>query len=363
MTRVQNILFSSLRVALFGEQIDQALFTSLSEEEWAALFQISGRQGVLAIVYDAVAQLPKELQPPRNIKLKWALSTELIEERYKKQENLIIQLGAFYAQHGIRMMLLKGYGLSIYYPVPKHRECGDVDIWLYGEQKRADKLLHDIKGVDIDEDKHHHTTFVLNGIMIENHYDFLNVHAHPSNKQIEAELQRLSRKESSHTIKVNDQIVHIPSANLNALFILRHAAAHFSAAEINIRHLLDWMLFIKNNCDAIDWQWLCNVATHQNMHKFLNALNAISIDYFGLDRSLIPAFERDLALERRVFNDILSPEFAEKMPEKGFIKRLIFRYRRWWANRWKHRIVYREGLLRTFLVQIYSHLLKPKSLK
>jgi hypothetical protein len=336
---------------------------NLTSAEWDSLYKLATTQGILAIVYDAVSQLPKEQQPPRHLKLQWALCSENIENRYRKQEKLIAKLAKFYGEHGIKIMLLKGYGLSSYYPKPEHRECGDIDIWLYGEQKKADKLLHEIKGVKIDEDEHHHTTFVIDGIMVENHYDFLNIHAHPSNREIETELKRLSREDKSIEMQIDDQTIYLPSANLNALFNLRHAASHFAAAEINIRHLLDWSLLIQNNSKSIDWQWLYKIAREQNMEKFLNSLNAISIEYFGLEKEALPEFERNRELEQRVLNDIISPEFSEGMPTTGFVKRLMYRYRRWWANRWKHRIVYREGLLYTFFVQIYSHLLKPKTLK
>ena len=82
----------------------------------------------------------------------------------------------------------------------------------------------------------------------------------------------------------------------------------------------------------------------------------------GLDAALIPPFERDIKLEKRVLNDILHPEFSEKFPEKGFVQIIRFKFRRWMANRWKHRIVYREGIIGTFFRQVYSHLLKPKSI-
>lgn len=342
---------------------------SATNIEWADVYMLAQRQGVLAITWDAVSKLASEgrisaeQMPDKMLKLQWALSADKIVMRYRKQMQLIEKLSKFYAEHDIRMMLLKGYSLSMYYPTPEHRECGDIDIWLYGEQQRADQLLNELKGIAIDEDSHHHTTFIIDGIMVENHYDFLNVHAHPSNKDIESELQRLSRENVGIEHNIGDAVVMLPSADLNALFLLRHAASHFAAVEIGLRHIIDWVLFVKNNSCAIDWLWLYYIAKKHNMDKFLNCLNAISIDYFGLDSKMFPEFERNRELEQRVFNDIISPEFSEKMPSKGFVRRLIFRYRRWWANRWKHRIVYREGLMRTFFVQIYSHLLKPKTLK
>ena len=77
---------------------------------------------------------------------------------------------------------------------------------------------------------------------------------------------------------------------------------------------------------------------------------------------MIPAFDRDPALEERVLADILQPEFSETPPAGGLLRTVWFRTRRWWCNRWKHRIVYSEGLLWTFLVQVRSHLMKPHSL-
>lgn len=89
-------------------------------------------------------------------------------------------------------MLLKGYGVSLDYPIPAHRPCGDIDIWLFGQQEHADALLHREKGTAINLEKHHHTVFSLDGITVENHYDFLNVHAHASNREIEKKLQELA---------------------------------------------------------------------------------------------------------------------------------------------------------------------------
>ena len=163
-------------------------------------------------------------------------------------------------------------------------------------------------------------------------------------------------------IRLGRASIYLPSPRFNALFLLRHAAAHFAAEEIGVRHVGDWAMFIRRHADVIDWPELYAMASRMNMHRFLNCMNAISIDNLGLDAALIPPFERDIKLEKRVLNDILHPEFSEKFPEKGFVQIIRFKFRRWMANRWKHRIVYREGIIGTFFRQVYSHLLKPKSI-
>ncbi|WP_302428918.1 hypothetical protein [uncultured Prevotella sp.] len=35
---------------------------------------------------------------------------------------------------------------------------------------------------------------------------------------------------------------------------------------------------------------------------------------------------------------------------------LTFKFRRWWHNRWKHPLVYKEWLLPMFMTLLWSHL-------
>lgn len=345
------------------------------------LYQLSNSYGITAIVWDEIQQAVSEgeitaEQPSKAQKLQWALAVEQTERQYAKQRQVIAKLAGFFAAHGIKMMILKGYGLSLNYPVPNHRPCGDVDIWLFEEhqssdgkverrsaQQRADKLLQEHFNIPIDEGKHHHTVFYIDGVMVENHYDFLNIHAHLSNRIIEQRLQQLTAQPLEQ-ILVDGVVVYLPSPDFHALFLLRHSAAHFAAERIVIRHLLDWKYFVEKYFEQIDWRALNNIAKQTNMHQFYNCLNAICIEKLDMPSNSVPDFEWNRKLEERVWNEILHPEFDEPKPQNaGYLKSWSYMFRRWWANRWKHRIVYNESLVKTFFVQLWSHILKPKSLK
>lgn len=355
------LLFAALRTALWGAELPVEEFAALSAEAWKQLYKTAAEQGVLALAYDAIKGLPADVQPPRGLRLQWAVNVEQIEQRYAKQERAIADLAAFYAEHGLKMMLLKGYGLSRNYPIPSHRPCGDADIWLYGHQEEADAWLRNERGVRIDEEKHHHTVFTFEGVMVENHYDFLNVHSHRSNRVIEARLQELAG-EGDEVIEVQGTQVCLPSPDFNALFLLRHAAAHFAAVEIGLRHVVDWALFIHHYHDRIHWTALEEMARAMNMHRFLYAMQGIAVDELGVSSEKLPHFERNATLQERVLQEILNPEFSAPAPARNPLKIVWYRFRRWWANRWKHRMVYSEGLFMTFWVQVWSHLLKPKSI-
>ena len=345
-------------------------------------YTFANNHSIAGIAWDDIMRaiadghLPAEQQPTKADRIRWALATEQIERKYARQKAVIAKLAEFFGLYDIKMMILKGYGLSLNYPVPNHRPCSDVDIWLFEEytttdgqirrrrvQQRADNLLREHLNISIDEDKHHHTVFYIDGVMVENHYDFLNIHAHRSNRIIESRLQTLTQQDMER-IDVDGASVYLPSPDFHALFMLRHSAAHFAAERIVIRHLLDWRYFVERYSSKIDWLSLRDMAERMNMHRFLNCLNAICIDRLGLPQECVPAFERAKTLEERVWREILTPEFDEEKPQgAGYVKSWSYMFRRWWANRWKHRIVYNEGLLSTFMVQVWSHLLKPNSLK
>ena len=369
-----------LQAPMLGVENYLKIFDINKEESSVSLYKCAVTHGIAAIVWDelhdAAAAGEEADALPKTLKLQWALNVKQVEGKYAQQRAVIAKLAKFFAEHGIKMMILKGYGLSLNYPVPNHRPCGDVDIWLFEERKqadgsiwrevaqqRADELLRTEFGINIDESKHHHTVFYVDGVMIENHYDFLNIYAHRSSRRIEQVLIQLAQQKLE-PVEVDGATVYLPSADFHALFLLRHSASHFAATDIRLRHLLDWHYFVLKYGSIIDWAFLDRFAHEVNMHRFLHCLNTICIDRFSLPSVIVPEFERDAKLEERVWREILQPEFAVASPKNaGYLRSWVFMFRRWWTNRWKHRITYPEGLVETFFVQLWSHLLKPKSLK
>lgn len=360
MSATAEKLFALLRATLRGRVDEPAMFAGCDRDAWREIYRLSLRQGVLALAWDAVRMLPEGMRPPQDLRLQWAVNVDRIEKLYRRQEAAIAALAGFYREHDIPMMLLKGYGLSLLYPVPEHRPCGDIDIWLYGRQPEADKLVAGKWGIPVDVHKEHHTTFDVDGIMVENHYDFINTQTHASNARIERLFKQYAA-EPGETVSVRGVPVCLPPVQFNALFLLRHAAVHFAAVDIGLRHVVDWYVFLAHNHDRIDWPELNAAAREAGMMPFVNCLHAICIDYMGLDAGFFPRFAHDAELEERVLNDILTPEFSAEQPS-GLLPVVWFKTRRWWANRWKHRMVFDEDLAPAFLRSVWAHLKRPRSI-
>lgn len=336
-------------------------YFSAKSVDWDAIETLASEHGLSAVIVDGVERLPEGQRPPKMVLLQWIGETlQSYEYRYEAYKKAIAEMAGWHNAHGFKMMVLKGYACAINWPKPEHRPCGDIDIWQFGQQEEADQTLSKEKGIVIDKSHHHHTVFDWGDFMVENHYDFLNVHHHKSNVELEAILKELGQ-DDSHYIKLDGEKVYLPSANLHALFLLRHSMSNFASTDFQVRQLLDWAFFAEKHAKEIDWKWLEDNLTRFGMKKLYDIFNAICVGDLGFDVNIFPKVQFDPMMKDRVLNDILSPEFNEI--ERGcFFSRAFFKYRRWKANAWKHELCFSESMSSAFWSGVKSHLLKPSSI-
>ena len=329
--------------------------------DWQAIEALANQHGLSAIILDGVEKLPESKRPPQELLLQWIGEVlQEYEQRYKNYCNAIAELAEFYNTHHYRMMILKGYACSLDWPRPEHRPCGDIDIWQFGEQKYADACLSEVKQIEIDYSQPHHTVFYWGEFIVENHYDFLNVHHHKSNVELESILKDLGR-DDRHYVQLNGEWICLPPPNLHALFLLRHTIGHFAAEHVSLRQILDWAFFVKAHKEEIDWKWLEKVVEQYGMTPIYQIINAICVEDLGFDSELFPEIKYYPFVKQRVLNEIINPEFGFGLPN-GVVKRVIFKLRRWRGSSWKHKLCYRESMWSAFWSGIWSHVLKPKSI-
>lgn len=334
--------------------------TDLNNDLWDNLYKIASNQGLLAIMVDGIELLPEYYRPPKSLLLQWIGEVlQGYEYHYELYMKTIAELATFYSQRGFKMMIVKGFTCSIDWPKPEHRPCGDIDIWQFGQYKEADAALEKENGFEIDRGHHHHTVFTWRDFIVENHYDFLNVHQHRSNVELEKIVKELAN-DDTHFVEVNGEKVYLPSANLHAIFLLRHAMTHFATTGINLRQLLDWAFFVKVHGKEVDWKWLLEIMEQYGMTRMFNIFNAICVEDLGFDVNIFPQVQFEPFLKERVLNDILSPEFKEQ-EEGNIIRKYVLKYRRWQANKWKHDLCFNDSRWSAFWTGVVGHLFNPKS--
>lgn len=376
MNLIESTLLTVVRYAVNG-----AVTQWGNQIDWQALKVLSVKQGIPILLIDGLQQYLSacpNFQPfiadsadQRMQRMQWLSTVITYERMYAQHEKVMAELAQFYATKGIRMMVLKGYGLSLDWPQTNHRAVGDLDIYLLPNSsllqcnlpiwKKADQMVEKELGIKVDEEHEHHTLFSYKQVAVENHYDFINTKAHRDARKIEARLKQLVEK-GCQAIEVQGAKIYLPSADFNVIFLLRHMGQHFAGEHLNLRQVLDWGFFMRAHHLEVDWEAAIGFLKEIGLYDFFNHINAICVDHLGFSADIFPPIIKNQGLEKRILMDILRPEFDDEKPQDGLMAVIAFKFRRWWKNRWKHRLVYADNLWVTFGTLSWSHLRRFKTI-
>ena len=355
MNDYRDVAFQLLRVALGN--VDHVEYDPVLVD-WQRVLELASRQGVAGVCFEAFSRLPESVRPNDKLFIKWLGHTLLLEDRYNLYREVITRLSDVARGLDMRALVLKGYGCSLNYPQPKHRPCGDIDIFLLDDNgSHSDRLMQRLEiylekkyGINVNYPNGHHSQFMFGGFLVENHSTVLDVDAHKSSVYLNGLLDTLAAA-AEPTIIGNSEI-WLPSVKFNSIHLLRHMASDFASVRTTLRNVLDWSSFVTMN--TVDWTFVREVARRANMHRFLDAVNAICVTQFGYPSNIFPIEDIDEKLTKRVLDEILNGTDALVFPsdEGSLWNRVTYallKTRRMWKNRWKYSLVYDESLFESFL--------------
>jgi len=323
-------LLSIVRCALTGYALDAALFEKMTDGEWLELLDVCCQQGICAVAFDAIELTPEVYRPNTDVLVEWFGQTSYLEQCYDFHLEAVNQLADFFKRHEIKVVLFKGYSLSLFYPTPKHRPTGDMDFFHCGQGESADRLVNEKLGVEVKQNEEKHSVYEYKGVHVENHATIVNELEHKSLSVVEKYLEN-ELKEHSEYDEVSG--CFMPSAMFNAVYLPLHIGSHFVFGETNLRQVIDYALMVNRQHQLIDWKKVKDLAIEGGYYQFMCCMNGICINELGLEPSYFPAWEYDIALKDRILNELLSPLTIDASS-------LLFKVKRFISNRWKYRMVY-----------------------
>lgn len=345
-----EIIFKCMRGIVSSKDNASILLSTNASINWADVFEISKKQGVIALVHDAITSKFNTL--PRLLKFKWILSVEAIENNYNRQYQVTKELSTLLYKNGITPIILKGFAISQYYPVPKHRECGDVDIFTGVRYNDANNCFEEC-GAKVRYDYYVHSHISYKGVTIENHQFCIGIRGDKSKKQFASYLERLCYKYQYE--KTGNARFIVPSADFNALFLTMHGLNHFLSEGIKLRHILDWALLLKAEQNNIDWTEFYHWTDKMHMTRFADALTAISVRYFGLEITN-PAIHTTSPYADRILEDTLFK--SEGIHNKGYsawkARWLLIKNK--FAFGWKYHKIYQKSILCELTKNVFAFL-------
>lgn len=262
--------------------------------DWREVIRLSYEQKVSALAVDGlkasgydIRQLADsaDLQPAF---ASWLDDVGSSEESYAYYLTVLSTLCQIFGTNGLKPVILKGYGLSRDYPVPSHRGAGDIDIYLLDEDgkpaaERGDEILEKqlgLRQLHPEKSDEHHSVFVFKGINIENHHELVSTYFDKaSDDTLRQSLFAILKPEREH----KDSQIFFPSATFNAVYLLQHLYAHFYFGMVNIRQLVDLMIYLKKNYSNINWDEFNNVCKEGGLLPFFQGIYNVLRKYLYLD--------------------------------------------------------------------------------
>lgn len=234
-------------MSLFDELLKVSLGTrdQLSRvpasNEWNALLNEARHQSVAAFMSCGVERLPAEQRPAESLYQHWLESRHNTAAGYRHHCRRAKEMSGRFLDAGFKCCVLKGVGVSQFYPDPSLRKSGDVDLWVSGSRQEVMEWMR-----SEGQAKHilwHKVHFSLPPDL---HSD---VNFHPTwlyNPCHNRRLQRFFDRNMASQMEIDKSLgFAYPSARFDAVYALAHTFRHFVADGSGLRHVVDYYFILK----------------------------------------------------------------------------------------------------------------------
>lgn len=314
----------------------------LSVKDWDRMLIFASMQGVLPVITPLFADYKPEDEKLRWVLVEWHVSSMENHQAYKLRLYNMREIAQLFEEEGMDVMFMKGAALAQLYPNPEWRVFSDIDYYLYGKSEQGIEVMAR-HGIENSEYYHHHTQASLNNVLLENHYDFVERVNHKCDVILDDALKALAEKEG-HSAKAtflgeDVKNAYLMTPTMNAIFLMRHMSAHFVSETVPMRMLYDWALFLKKYAGEVDWNFVMPLYEQSGMMKFVGIIMAILKNYLEFECLVCPVSLGNQEMVDKVWESIVDP--PEPDPHDKFTLRYyLFEARTFFANKWKHQLVY-----------------------
>lgn len=361
-----NNLVSVLKDGLNIDRLNELGFDALvscESDEWNELLDLAISQGVGGIFFDGIQSVFRTYGNPlpetewgKKIKTKFLSIILQLEQRNRRQIAAMCKMGDFLKRHGCNMMVMKGQACGLFYPNPLHRSVGDIDFYLFGDYERGNELVRNL-GVHVDDSWYKHSEFSLDGESFENHQYFIATRGGKRYKQLNEKLCETLAAGNMECFPESN--VLLPPVMFNALFLICHACAHFMSEGLRLKQVLDWVMFINKHQADIDWNELHHQCEHYKLNRFLIAMNAIAVDFFGVekkvDEMLCESPYKDRMLTSILYDDdYIFNSGQGKWKQRYHIVSNMVKYR------WKYRDIAQQSVIKQLWTNLFGFIFKTE---
>ena len=316
---------------------------------WNDILVMASQQGLGAVIFDGIEKLPEKQMPPKVFLLQWIGEVLQSESGVAVQQKAAVNMAQLLHQNLIRTYVLKGTVIAECYPKPMHRVSVDMDCFLLPEKGdfNAWMLGNDIiktQGYEVRYDYYKNSTFLFQGLTVENHQYFTPFRGNARLKRLEKVLQSLIKEDKGND-RFDDTWLYRPPVMVTALFLIEHAYSHFLHEGLTWKMVLDWMMFRRKHNEEIDWVVFDEFVDELGFRKFYDS-------YYRLGQYLLGELNEEClnTQDKKMLDDVWS-ELDVHETVKG-VKGKLALVGNTWRARWKYQYFSEDSMLKALWIQV-----------
>lgn len=321
--------------------------------DWNALMALANQQRLSAVVLDGIERLSVNVRLPKEPLLQWIGALMKEETSYAIQWNSAVEMALLMKREGIDTYVLKGNVVAECYPKPNHRRSVDLDCFLRAEDGHSDawevgNVIIENQGFEVRRDYYKNSSFLMPGLMVENHRFLTPFRGNKRLAKLEAFLQQMLQEDDADN-QFEGTELYRPPVMVSALFMIEHAYSHFLHEGLNWRHVLDWMMFSRKHQEGINCPQLNNWIDEFGFREFYTS-------YYRLGKYLLGEIEEGelAAKDKLMLADIWAPLDLHETVD-GLKGKLNLASNTWRA-RWKYHEFTDISWFRALWIQIIGFL-------
>ena len=272
MNAVEAIL-ALLRNVLWGTEVPAGI-DSLDSGEWNRVLGIAAAQGIVSLLYDAVAALPESAGVPEDLLALWKKHTDANESKFKRISLVADAQERGWKKKGIPYVMLKGLALAGLYRHPEHRPCGDID-WYFPSPEAwndACKLAEKVTGGPLRKDSDGDVSYIWNGVVIEHHRGW----SHLSSRRASRVLGTPAIKDGR--LSPGDEL----------LMLIGHILHHMTVTGCGLRQFADLAVAYASHRGKYDREAFSARLEELGLLRVTALLHAALVEFTGVDAKCLP---------------------------------------------------------------------------
>lgn len=231
-------------------------FPALDDRQWEAVLELGKIQGVTGLLFSGVESLPSEVIVPEQIILRLMVEADRIMRRAEQVSKTASSLIKALEEKGLHPTVMKGPAVAAFYPDPRLRESGDLDIFLRpGEFEAAVDAL---SLIDYHKDPDGNILYSWEGVPIDQHPRYFDLHS-----------------------KKSMDILADGSPESQLLMLSLHIRKHCMGAGVGLRQICDMAMAYRALLKQSDIQLLLDLYKKSRSSRWNLLLASFIKEYLG----------------------------------------------------------------------------------